>query len=123
MTDEYLKARAHIQAQVQKHETELKYWRDELAAFDRVETAVRRLSANGDTAPAPATAGDKTPVKRGELKSRVLASVLNQQGKLISSKEVERKLLADGYAPKGNTSTFRFTKRCCDSPTIKRRLA
>ena len=42
-TTDFLRARTHIAGKIQKLEAELKYWQDELKAFDRVETTMRRL--------------------------------------------------------------------------------
>jgi len=143
---DFLKARIQITAKIQKLETDLKYWREELGAFDRVETTMRRLGAspNGQSAELqlqPETAGSKTnklikraaeiledfavsdPKKRGGLKNLVLNTVVNHKGQLVSSTEVERLLLQSGYKPSGkhfDISVYQTLQRLADKKLINR---
>jgi hypothetical protein len=103
--NDFLRARAQIVATVEKLESDLKYWRDELNAFDRVETTMRSLTGDGLAADQiaqnmPVESNDSAR-KRGDLKKRVSQIVLNSE-KPVSSTEVERTILQSGYKPVGN---------------------
>lgn len=145
--NEFLKARTQITAKIQKLETDLKYWREELGAFDRVETTMRRLGASPDgqvaelrLQPEAVASSKMTPVlkraveilgsyasiepkKRGGLKMLVLDTVVKNKGQLVSSTEVERLLLQSGYKPSGkhfDISVYQTLQRLADKKLINR---
>ena len=139
-------ARGKIAVKIKKLETELKYWHDELAAFDRVETSIRRLNASsnsGDsvlelesepdqiTVPPASNSGlrrtldvfESRFVPRGDLRRRVLDAVKSAPGK-VASKEVERSLLKEGYKPKGkhfDISVYKTLNRLAEDNKIDRK--
>ena len=148
--NDFLKARTQIAARIQKLETDLKYWREELQAFDRVETTMRRLVDNngGDStlplklegeAPtgrceAPEAAAGRTEMlnellanpqkKRGDLKNRVLAIVHARQGEKVSATDVERAILQSGFKPGGkhfDVAVYQTLKRLADAKQLVRK--
>jgi hypothetical protein len=127
----------------------LKYWREELQAFDRVETTMRRLvNNNGDAthplklegeSPAGQREGSLTeqdrsrilleltanpPKKRGELRNRVLAVVHDRKGEKVTSTDVERAILQSGFKPGGkhfDVAVYQTLKRLADGKQIARK--
>lgn len=143
----FLKARTQITAKIQSLERDLTYWREELGAFDRVETTMLRLGANpsqqaeelklqSDTKDNPrqpdlskraikaVSEYAKTETKsRGGLKKLVLNTVINYKGQLVSSTEVERMILQSGFKPNGkhfDISVFQTLRRLADKKLINR---
>jgi hypothetical protein len=127
--NDFLKARTQIAARIKKLESDLNYWRDELKAFDRVETTMRRLVNNsGDSVTALTLEGESQvdrpevhevpdtpeersrlllqlmadpPRRRGELRNRVLEIVNEKKGGKVTATEVERAILQSGFKPGG----------------------
>jgi len=140
---DFLKARSQIVAKIEKLEVDLKYWRDELSAFDRVETTMRKLVHNGqvesevlelksDPAPQPpnidpallTVARQFVAKRRGDLRDRVLAVVQARNGQKVSSTEVERAILQSGYKPNGKNfdiAVYQTLKRLATARQIIRR--
>jgi len=140
-------ARGQIAAKIKKLENELKYWNEELAAFDRVETTMRKLNTESNGEPKKfklvgADLRDKPETdaaaskradgiqefqanifrKRGEVKKLVLNSVRHAEG-AVSSKDVERMILKEGFKPKGNNfiiTVYKTLNRLADSGKIMR---
>jgi hypothetical protein len=148
--NDFLKARTQIAAKIQKLETDLKYWREELQAFDRVETTMRRLVGSGGNGEATELkleedriAERKTPEsnfvaeiaaarlagadaarKRGDLKKLVLAWVQQRRGSRLSATDVERGILQTGYKPRGknfDVAVFQTLNRLAKAEIIRRK--
>ena len=144
--NDFLRARMQIAAKIEKLETDLKYWQSELQAFDRVETTMRRLVGGNGTPPAdlklevqeqPRATGPtdnesqvlrealaNPPKRRGDLRNRVLAVVLEHKGKKVTSTEVERAILQSGYKPKGrnfDVAVFQTLKRLSKKEIVRRK--
>jgi len=145
--NEFLMARGQIAARITKLENELKYWREELAAFDRVETTMRKLNSesNGEVKkfklvatvarqqPEPEAEAEKRAEeiqqfqsinlrKRGQIKKLVLKAVKGAGGK-VSAKEVERLILKEGFKPNGrhfNITIYKTLNRLAEDEKIIR---
>jgi hypothetical protein len=148
--NDFLKARTQITAKIQKLETDLKYWREELQAFGRVETTMRRLVGSGGNGEAtelkleadrlaePKTsesnfaaeiaaaqlAGADAARKRGDLKKLILAWVRERRGTKVSATDVERGILQTGFKPRGknfDVAVYQTLKRLAEANVIKRK--
>ncbi len=140
-------ARGQIAAKIKKLENELKYWSDELSAFDRVETTMRKLNTESNGEPkkfklvavdlrdkpeSDAAASKRADMiqefqannlrKRGEVKRLVLKTVRNAESN-VSTKDVERMILKEGYKPNGknfNITVYKTLNRLADDGKIIR---
>lgn len=128
MQNEFLNTRAKILAKIQELEPELQYWREELKAFERVETTIRRLGSNGNGKLTPEenlpkeTIQESALPQRGDLKRRVLKIVLDKAGKRVSSTDVVKAILQSGYLPTGkhfDISVYQTLLRLADEEDAK----
>jgi len=143
--NEFLMARGQIAAKIAKLEKEMKYWRDELGAFDRVETTMRKLNTESNGEPkkfklepldlrdnpesdidaskrAEAIQQFQTSKKRGQIKRLVLKTVRTADGN-VTTKDVERMILKEGFQPKGknfNITLYKTLNRLADDGIIIR---
>jgi len=133
--NEFLKTRAQIAAKIQELEPELQFLRDELKAFDRVESAMRRMGGNNNGKP-NSLAESRTTVsiaetdspgfspQRGDLKRRILQIVTDKAGKRVSSTQIEKAMLQSGYLPTGkhfDISVYQTLLRLADQKRIEKK--
>jgi hypothetical protein len=131
LQNDFSNSRLKINQRIEKLESELAYWRDELKAFDRVESTIQRLEGGSvsvadstDCAKLLKASVSNHSRKRGDLKKRVLAAVMEKAGQQVSSTEIEQTLLHSGYSPKGarfDISVFQTLNRLAKAKLIERK--